>query len=1058
MVVRYGGSGNDFITGSNAVDTLYGLNGDDNLYGLSGNDTLFGGSGSDDLYGGVGSDTFFGGSGNDDAFGASDSGDGDTPRIRFFGGSGYDRLFANNTVNDLRFFGDANADTIFGSIQGDFDFYGGDRNDRVTLFGSVGEAILYGGSGSDTVILSSGSQELGPDTSSIRLFGSGRNVLDFANTVEELFVRGGDQGDSIFGRIQGDVDMSLGLDNDRVTLFGSVGDGVFDVGSGSDTVVLSSGGQTFGPDVSDLTLIGSGRNFLAFDNTVDELLVQGGQFGDSIFGRIQGDATLNLGADNDRVSLFGSADDVMIMGGSGNDSLRLYGSNSIGDDSSALTVFGSGGNDLLFSQTFSDLFFQGGDGRDLVTGRVQGSATITTDGGDDTVTFAGLNSAQMTVFTGSGTDRIGLFIGDDTFRPGSGVDSAGGGSGNDLILVGSGEAVAGEVLNGGSGVDTLGLILGAQVPGSATLFNIEETITLGTSANDTIIADNAENTVFGLSGDDRISGEESNDRIYGDAGDDELLGGDQADRLYGGGEDDSLYGDDGVDRLYGDANNDTLRGGSGRDSLYGGAGADLLFIGAGDAEANEVFDGGGGTDTLARPFDESLPASVTLVSIERTILLGTSGNDTIELAAGGEIALGFTGNDSLIGNDGDDGLYGGNGEDTLRGRDGDDSVYGGSANDRLFGDDGDDRLYGEQGSDRIAGGSGIDLLFGAENRDRLNGASGSDTAAGGAGNDTFIVDTAGDVLLETANGGIEDVVRSNAADFTLGSGADGHVERGNINDDAGDADLRGNEFANTLLGNSSDNRLFGFSGDDILNSNGGSNILTGGSGDDTFVVTTASDEVREFAGQGTDLVRAESDFTLPDGGVRDFIENLRMQGGRGDIDGAGNSLDNTIEGNSGNNTLRGLDGDDLIEAGEGADRLIGGLGSDRLEGESGADTIALGDGDVAFGGSGADSFFFNGAGLGSSGSGGPVIRDFDGERANAGNGEDKLVFATGLEVGSFAYIGGAAFSGGGDSEARFDGDRQVQVDQDGDGSADIAFLVDGVTNAGQLTASDFVWL
>ena len=51
----------------------------------------------------------------------------------------------------------------------------------------------------------------------------------------------------------------------------------------------------------------------------------------------------------------------------------------------------------------------------------------------------------------------------------------------------------------------------------------------------------------------------------------------------------------------------------------------------------------------------------------------------------------------------------------------------------------------------------------------------------------------------------------------------------------------------------------------------------------------------------------------------------------------------------------------------------------------------------------------------------------------------------------------AAFSGGGNSEARYDGPRQIQVDQDGDGNVDQAFLIDGVTNAGLLTATDFVW-
>ncbi|MEQ8654720.1 MAG: hypothetical protein RIC87_19805, partial [Kiloniellales bacterium] len=100
----------------------------------------------------------------------------------------------------------------------------------------------------------------------------------------------------------------------------------------------------------------------------------------------------------------------------------------------------------------------------------------------------------------------------------------------------------------------------------------------------------------------------------------------------------------------------------------------------------------------------------------------------------------------------------------------------------------------------------------------------------------------------------------------------------------------------------------------------------------------------------------------------------------------------------------------------------------------------------------------DGTPLGTGGSGGPTVRDFDGELVNGANGEDKLVFATGLETGSFAYIGAAAVSGGGNSEARYDGVRQVQVDQDGDGTTDQAFLINGLTGANLLTATDFVWL
>lgn len=86
-----------------------------------------------------------------------------------------------------------------------------------------------------------------------------------------------------------------------------------------------------------------------------------------------------------------------------------------------------------------------------------------------------------------------------------------------------------------------------------------------------------------------------------------------------------------------------------------------------------------------------------------------------------------------------------------------------------------------------------------------------------------------------------------------------------------------------------------------------------------------------------------------------------------------------------------------------------------------------------------------------------MIRDFDGENLNGANGQDRLAFKTGLEVGSFSYIDGAAFSASGNSEARFAGVRKVEIDQDGDGGMDVFILVDGLTNAAELTSMDFLW-
>ncbi|MBE9218975.1 esterase-like activity of phytase family protein [Dolichospermum flos-aquae] len=123
----------------------------------------------------------------------------------------------------------------------------------------------------------------------------------------------------------------------------------------------------------------------------------------------------------------------------------------------------------------------------------------------------------------------------------------------------------------------------------------------------------------------------------------------------------------------------------------------------------------------------------------------------------------------------------------------------------------------------------------------------------------------------------------------------------------------GNDANNIITGNSRNNRLTGLAGDDTLIGGGGNDTLLGGLGDDTYVVDSTGDVVTEVANQGTDLVQSSVTYTLSDN-----VESLTLTG-IANINGTGNSLDNTITGNNGNNTLNG---------GTGADTLIGGVGND----------------------------------------------------------------------------------------------------------------------------------
>ncbi len=116
--------------------------------------------------------------------------------------------------------------------------------------------------------------------------------------------------------------------------------------------------------------------------------------------------------------------------------------------------------------------------------------------------------------------------------------------------------------------------------------------------------------------------------------------------------------------------------------------------------------------------------------------------------------------------------------------------------------------------------------------------------------------------------------------------------------------------------------------------------------------------------------------------------------------------------------------DDLVEGREGDDTLFGGYGGDLFYDATGADRINFARDDTAYGGSGADLFLYGG----DLSTGAQVIADFDGISLNAANGEDRIAFRTGLEVGSFTYIEAAVFTGGGNSEARYAGGGTLEVD------------------------------
>jgi len=311
-----------------------------------------------------------------------------------------------------------------------------------------------------------------------------------------------------------------------------------------------------------------------------------------------------------------------------------------------------------------------------------------------------------------------------------------------------------------------------------------------------------------------------------------------------------INGTSGNDALIGGVLNETLNGYGGNDTLDGGAGVDTMIGGIGDdvyyvdnSRDVVVEQGSQGADRVFAAASYILSSGVENLTLTGRANLNGAGNELVNLItgnSGNNIIDGGAGFDTMIGGIGDDTYF----VDTIgdmvfeNASAGNDTVYS-SINHALAANVETLELYGTS-SINGTGNALNNLIKGNSGTNVIDGGGGADLMIGGLGNDTYVVDNAGDYVLEDIGAGSDAVMASISYMLTA------NVESLSL---TGSSAINGfgNSLNNVINGNSANNyldggagldSLVGGAGNDTLNGGLGNDMLDGGAGADFFVFNT----------------------------------------------------------------------------------------------------------------------------------------------------------------------------------------------------------------------------
>jgi Ca2+-binding RTX toxin-like protein len=179
-------------------------------------------------------------------------------------------------------------------------------------------------------------------------------------------------------------------------------------------------------------------------------------------------------------------------------------------------------------------------------------------------------------------------------------------------------------------------------------------------------------------------------------------------------------------------------------------------------------------------------------------------------------------------------------------------ILNGIANNNGAGNELNNQITGNIGDNKLVGGKGNDKLIGGAGADELDGGLGIDTLIGGGDDDTYYMNNTEDKIIETENGGNDEVIANVSFDLSTSPNIETLTLSG-----IKAIDATGNDFNNLLReidGGKTSNTFDGKAGDDTINGEGGDDTIEGGDGNDLI-----------DGGDGTDTVifsGAQSDYHI----------------------------------------------------------------------------------------------------------------------------------------------------------------------------------------------------